>query len=303
MTILDDTKKKLSETAVFRDMPSEMVEEIARVVETRVLPARAKIFERGDPGNSFWVIQSGGVRVFRSDNQGVEITLSRLGPGQSFGEMALLTGEPRSASVETTEETNALVLTRELFNQVLKSHPEVSLTFIKQLSGWLKRDEQALETEARRMIAPPRMSWFDFVLLIGVSALFALVFNQTNPNGIPIFPKLPSKEAVASVSLSDAAEEHEMGETVFVDAMPAGFYDKEHIRGAVNMPLGIFDIAYMMTFGEEDKGKRIIVYGRTVSRLYDLEVAHKLVLRGYKNARVLEGGLSDWKKKGYPVEP
>ena len=303
MATLDETKKRLSETAVFRDMPQEMLEEIARVVENRVLPARTRIFDRGDPGDSFWVIESGMVRVFRSDNEGVEITLSKLGPGQSFGEMALLTGEARSASVETLDETRALVLTKEQFDQVLKSHPEVSLTFIKQLSGWLKRDEQALETEARRLVAPPSMSWFDFVLLIGVSILFALVFNQTNPNGIPLFQKLPSKEAVATVPLSVAAEEYKKGDTVFLDAMPANFYEKEHIRGAINMPLNLFEIVYMMTFGEQDKNKQIIVYGRTISKRYDLEVANKLVLRGYKNTRVMDGGLREWKKKGYPVEP
>jgi rhodanese-related sulfurtransferase len=303
MATLDETKLRLSETAVFRDMPQGMVEEIARVVENRVLPPRTKIFDRGDPGDSFWVIQSGMVRVFRSDNEGVEITLSRLGAGQSFGEMALLTGEARSASVETMEETRALVLTKEQFDQVLRSHPEVSLTFIKQLSGWLKKDEQALEVEAKRLVAPPKMSWFDFVLLMGVSVLFAIVFNQANPNGIPVIPKPPSKEAVSSVSLPTAAEELKKGETLFVDAMPANFYDKEHIRGAINMPLPLFELVYLMTFGDEDKAKKIVVYGRTISRPYDLEVANKLALRGYKNTRFLDGGLSEWKKKGYPVEP
>lgn len=303
MTTHDDKRKKLSETAVFRDMPVEMLDEISGVVEDRVVPARTVVFKRGDPGDSFWVIQSGKIRVFRSDDQGVEITLSELGPGQSFGEVALLTGEARSASVETLEETQALVLTKEQFEQVLKSHPEVSLTFIKQLSGWLKRDEQALETEARRMATPPQMSWFDFVLLIGVSILFALVFNQSNPNGIPLFQKLPSKEAIPSITLFAAAEEYKQGEAVFVDAMPANFYDKRHIKGAVNMPLALFDIVYLMTFDEESKTKKIIVYGRTISKLYDLEVANKLALRGYKNTKVLEGRLSDWEKKGYPVEP
>ena len=303
MTTQEDKKKRLSETAVFRDMPVDMLDEISRVVEDRVLPARSLVFKRGDRGDSFWVILSGKVKVFRSDDQGVEITLSELGPGQSFGEVALLTGEARSASVETLEETQALVLTKEQFEQVLKSHPEVSLTFIKQLSGWLKRDEQALETEARRMATAPQMSWFDFVLLIGVSVLFALVFNQSNPNGIPLFPKLPSKEATPSITLSAAHEEYKQGEAIFVDAMPAGFYDKRHIKGAVNMPLALFDIVYLMTFGEEDKSKKIIVYGRTISKLFDLEVANKLALRGYKNTRVLEGNLSDWEKKGYPVEP
>jgi len=92
MTTHDDKKKKLSETAVFRDMPVEMLDEISGVVEDRVVPARTVVFKRGDPGDSFWVIQSGKIRVFRSDDQGVEITLSELGPGQSFGEVALLTG-------------------------------------------------------------------------------------------------------------------------------------------------------------------------------------------------------------------
>lgn len=303
MTTRDEKKKKLSETAVFRDMPADMLDKISTVVEDRVLPARSLVFKRGDPAESFWVILAGKVRVFRSDDQGVEITLSELGPGQSFGEVALLTGEARSASVETLEDTQALVLTKEQFQQVLKSHPEVSLTFIKQLSGWLKRDEQALETEARRMATPPRMSWFDFVLLMGVSVLFAVVFNQSNPNGIPLFQKLPSKDAIPSITLSAALEEYKQDNAVFVDAMPASFFDKRHIKGAVNMPLALFDIVYLMTFDEEDKTRKIIVYGRTISKLFDLEVANKLVLRGYKNTRVLEGALSDWEKKGYPVEP
>jgi CRP-like cAMP-binding protein len=303
MTTHDEKKKTLSETAVFRDMPVEMLDEISRVVEDRMFPARTVVFKRGDPGDSFWVILSGKVRVFRSDDQGVEITLSELVPGQCFGEVALLTGEARSASVETLEETQALVLTKEQFERVLKSHPEVSLTFIKQLSGWLKRDEQALETEARRMATPPRMSWFDFVLLIGISVLLSLVFNASNPNGIPYFQELPSKAAIPSITLSAAVEEYKQGHTVFVDAMAAGFYKKRHIKGAVNMPLALFDIVYLMTFDEEDKTKKIIVYGRTFSKLFDLEVAKKFAEKGYKNTRVLEGTLSDWEKKGYPVEP
>jgi len=303
MTTHDEKKKTLSETAVFRDMPVEMLDEISRVVEDRMFPARTVVFKRGDPGDSFWVILSGKVRVFRSDDQGVEITLSELVPGQCFGEVALLTGEARSASVETLEETQALVLTKEQFERVLKSHPEVSLTFIKQLSGWLKRDEQALETEARRMATPPRMSWFDFVLLIGISILLSLVFNASNPNGIPYFQELPSKAAIPSITLSAAVEEYKQGHTVFVDAMAAGFYKKRHIKGAVNMPLALFDIVYLMTFDEEDKTKKIIVYGRTFSKLFDLEVAKKFAEKGYKNTRVLEGTLSDWEEKGYPVEP
>jgi CRP-like cAMP-binding protein len=144
MTDFEEKTRRLSETAAFREMPVEMLGEIAQVIEDRVIPAKTLLFKRGDPGDSFWVIQTGKVRVFRRDDKGTEITFSELGPGKSFGEMALLTGEPRSASVETLEESRLMVLSKDQFDGVLKSHPDLSLSFIKQLSGWLKRDEQAL---------------------------------------------------------------------------------------------------------------------------------------------------------------
>ena len=177
----EEKKKRLMQTPVFRDMPEDVVGEIAKVVEAKVIPGGTTLFRKGEPGDSFWMIDTGKVRVFRRDEEGVELTLSELGAGDSFGEMALLTGEPRSANVETVEESQVMVLAKDQFDRVLKSHPDVSLTFIKQLSNWLKKDEQALVMEAKRLSTPPRMSWFDFVLLFGVSMLFALVFNQNNP--------------------------------------------------------------------------------------------------------------------------
>jgi 3-mercaptopyruvate sulfurtransferase SseA len=69
------------------------------------------------------------------------------------------------------------------------------------------------------------------------------------------------------------------------------------------MPLSVFDILYLMEMGDVDKSKEIIVYGRTISSLYDQLVARKLILRGHKSVKTLQGGLSTWKKNGYPVEP
>lgn len=71
--------------------------------------------------------------------------------------------------------------------------------------------------------------------------------------------------------------------------------------GALNLPLAIFDFMYDMKLGKTDKTKEIVVYGRTISKQYDEEVAFKLVTRGFKNVRILKDGLSDWKKNHYPV--
>jgi 3-mercaptopyruvate sulfurtransferase SseA len=57
-----------------------------------------------------------------------------------------------------------------------------------------------------------------------------------------------------------------------------------------------------MTFAKENKEKKIIVYGGTISKLYDWELADKLLLRGYEQVRILEGGLAAWEGKGYPVD-
>ena len=85
--------------------------------------------------------------------------------------------------------------------------------------------------------------------------------------------------------------------------MPSNFYDQTHIAGAINIPLSVFDIMYMMGLSDADKSQKIIVYGRTISRLYDIQLANKLYLRGHKNIQVLEGGLPFWKRKGYPTAP
>jgi rhodanese-related sulfurtransferase len=299
----DNKKDDFTGSGVFGELPKEKWEEITHAVEKLTVAPRTIIFRQGDPGDCFYIITSGKVRVFRKDKDGLETQLSVLGAGESFGEMALLTGEARSANVETLEETGFMVLSKEQFERILKDYPKLSLSFVKQMSGWLLRDEKLIEKEAQQQYQAPRMSWFDFVLIIGMSLILMYVFNQSNPNGIPLFPKLPDKQAFSMINPAAALEEMKKAEAIVIDAGPANFYDQKHIKGAINMPLALFDIVYMMTFsGGEEKEKKIIVYGGTVSKLYDYELAAILMNRGHKDVRILEGGLSGWEKKGYPVE-
>ena len=100
-----------------------------------------------------------------------------------------------------------------------------------------------------------------------------------------------------------AIAKHKAGKTLFLDARPASFYEQGHIEGAINIPSAIFDIMYMMELSEIDKQKDIIVYGRTISSLYDFQVARKLILRGHKSTMILEAGFGAWENKGFPVKP
>ena len=303
MTAGTDQQTRFSQVDIFSEISSENLAEIERVVEAKSVPAGTTIFLEGDPGDSFCIIDSGMVRVYRKDEKGVELELSLLGPGGSFGEMALFTGEARSASVEAMEETELSILPKARFDELLKKHPDMSAAFVKQMTKWVRHGDSALQEVAKRRYEAPKLSWIDFVIIIGLSVMCALVFNQSNPNGISLFPKTFSDLEAQNVSVADAMKAHEAGEALFVDAMPSNFYEQEHIAGSVNIPVALFDFMYMMTLGGQDKNKETIVYGSTISSRYDQHIASKLILRGHKNVKILDGGVSKWKKKGYPVEP
>jgi rhodanese-related sulfurtransferase len=297
----DGTKDNLSESTFLGQLPQEKWDRILMAVEHQVLPPHTVIFSQGDPGNKFYIIQSGKVRVFRKGSRGLETELSMLGAGESFGEMALLTGEMRSAHVETLEETRLMVLSKESFEAVLKDFPDITLAFLKQMSGWMLRKDRIIEKEARQEYLAPRATWFDFLLVIGIALILALVSNQSNPNGIPLFPKFPDRSTIPRISAANAMAEFKKGTALFVDAGPEGFYQSKHIQGAISVPLPLFDVLYDVTFAEEGKAKKVIVYGGTFSRLYDWELASRLLLKGHEGVRVLEGGAAAWEKAGYPL--
>ena len=287
---------------VLNKLPQAIKTEIAKMAEEKSVSAGRTVFSQGDPGDSFFMIKSGSLRIFRRTD-GIETDLSVLGPGDSFGEMALLTGAPRSASVAALTDTRLITLSKEQFDKILRNYPEVSLTLIRQMSVWLTDNDLMLEQKHTTRYRHPKLSLFDFFFVIFLSCFCAIIFNRTNPNGIPLFPKTELNSHIGFISPSAAIRDLETGDAFFIDAMPSSFYDQEHIAGALNIPLAFFDIMHLMNLNDVDKSRKIIVYGRTISRYYDVAVANKLYLQGHKNIQLLQGGLPAWKDKGYPVEP
>ena len=108
-------KDKFARSKVFETLPQEKWDELTRAAEHRVVAPHTIIFRQGDPGDKFYIIRSGKVRVFSRDSDGFETDLSVLRAGESFGQMSLLTGEAMSANVEAMEETHLMVLSKEQF--------------------------------------------------------------------------------------------------------------------------------------------------------------------------------------------
>ena len=92
------------------------------------------------------------------------------------------------------------------------------------------------------------------------------------------------------------------GRAVLVDARPQELFVQKHIKGAINVPSALFDIVHMMKLGNLEDEELIIVYGRTISKRYDEEVAHRLRQRDHENVKVLAGGLRAWESAHYQVE-
>jgi rhodanese-related sulfurtransferase len=260
------------------------------------------VFREGDPADAFYIVGSGQVRVFVRYENRIERELSVRGPGEHFGEAALLAGAERNANVESIGETRLMVLPKERFDRLLQDYPDLSRKFVREMRGWLLKDREIIEEEANVVFKASRVSMLDFLLVVGVSILLAIAFNISNPYGIPLIPERPDVESIPSISAAAAMQDYLRGQTLIVDAMPDNFYGKRHVKGAVNMPVGLFDVVYLMKFSEQDKAQKIVVYGNTISRPYDREVADKLLLRGYSDVKIMDGGLKAWEANGYPVE-
>ena len=98
------------------------------------------LFERGDPGDAFYVVASGRARVIGQDASGREISLSVLKRGDHFGDIALLTEVPRTATVRAAEDLVLLRLDRHDFLNYLGEHPHVRVALERFLKDFSTRD-------------------------------------------------------------------------------------------------------------------------------------------------------------------
>ena len=110
------------------------------------------LFNPGDPGDSLFVIIDGTARVFLSDHEKGEQEIRTMGPKECFGEMALLTGEPRSAGVQAITELSALKLSRERFDNLLIKHHSLAIYFAGVLARRLASAHRDL-TYCKELIA------------------------------------------------------------------------------------------------------------------------------------------------------
>jgi small-conductance mechanosensitive channel/CRP-like cAMP-binding protein len=110
----------------FNHLPEEPRRRLAALARTRLYAEQEVIIRQGDPGDDMFLIETGEVAVTLDRPDEPTAELARLGPGSFFGEMSLLTGEPRSATVRATRECEVLVVGKSAFAQILATSPDLA---------------------------------------------------------------------------------------------------------------------------------------------------------------------------------
>jgi len=123
MTKTSAVLSTLAKSPLLQGLPQESLEQIATGARRRTYRRGEILVHEGDPGDTLVILESGTVKVLVYSENGDETVLSLVGPGESFGELALIDGEARSATIQAMEPVEALSIHRDAFMQVVRSHP------------------------------------------------------------------------------------------------------------------------------------------------------------------------------------
>jgi len=129
----------LEKVPLFRDLSRKQLEQIARLADELDVPAGKRLATAGASGHELFVVVEGRATVSVTRGRTV-----RLGPGDFFGEMSLLDGKPRSATVDADSPMRLLVVGGREFWQLLTAAPPLALAIMKTLSGRVRDAEAAI---------------------------------------------------------------------------------------------------------------------------------------------------------------
>lgn len=123
----------------FAESDAEVLGELERAVLFETLPGGENLFRQGEPGDSAYILLSGSLRVVADSSEGAERVINTLAPGEMVGEMALLTDEPRSATVYAVRESDVAKIPQPAFLRLLDRRPRSLMSLTRILIDRLKR--------------------------------------------------------------------------------------------------------------------------------------------------------------------
>lgn len=143
---------ELREVALFSEMDDQEVAEIRALMDELKFKPGQTIVHEGELGDLFYIITEGEVQVTIRDADGTDVVLHDLRPGGFFGELSMLTSEPRSARVRAVENVTVLALERDEFFSFLQKRPSAAIDVLVELGGRLRDMDAILRRSVSRNV-------------------------------------------------------------------------------------------------------------------------------------------------------
>ena len=147
----------LGRVPLFAELSAAELERIAGVAVPRSFPRGVRVFHEGDNSDACYIVRSGDLRVTREHSDGRAIALATLATGDIFGELAMLDGEARSASVETLSDAELLALPAADVRRLLADHPDISVKLIVALTRRLRETNERVARQSFQTV-PSRVA-------------------------------------------------------------------------------------------------------------------------------------------------
>jgi CRP/FNR family cyclic AMP-dependent transcriptional regulator len=147
----------LRRVPLFAELEPAELERFSRVAVPRSFPGGTRVFHEGDQSDACYIVKSGSFRVTREHSDGRAITLANLGPGDIFGELAMLDGDVRSASVEALGDGELLALPGGDVRALLARNPEITVKLVAALTRRLRMANERISRQSFQTV-PSRVA-------------------------------------------------------------------------------------------------------------------------------------------------
>jgi CRP/FNR family cyclic AMP-dependent transcriptional regulator len=147
----------LRRVPLFSGLDEGDLERISAVAIARAFPKGVRVFHEGDRSDTCYIVSEGDLRVTREHSDGRAIALATLSRGDIFGELAMLDGEARSASVEALSDAELLALSAADMRRLLAEHPDITLKLVAALTRRVRETNERISRQSFQTV-PSRVA-------------------------------------------------------------------------------------------------------------------------------------------------
>ncbi len=196
----DRYRRLLSETSLFGSSSRAALDDLAPRMQVRTRPAGTALIAQDEVGESMYILVSGHARVVLFGENGRELTLAELRPGDFFGELAILDERPRAASVIAVGDVALLELTRSAFNAHIERHPQTAVQLLKQMAARLRRADETIASLALHDVESRLVRTLERLALDDADgSTTPTAANSTVPSGALVVRRRPTQQALANM--------------------------------------------------------------------------------------------------------